>query len=334
MLFLLGLVRLLVGLVALGLAGAAIAAWFGFLVPFFDLFNHLQVVLIAGLVIALLLVGLMFIGSAWQWPLLGLVALGLVASAITVGPETMAALAPRPPLPSDGRQVIKLMTHNLFGLNRDMERVASVIAAEDPDIVALQEFFPEQRARLPQLLAPRYPYSVRCIGGKRANIAIFSKLPFDEAQDGDCPEDDSGTQRTAHILATFTLANGTRFAVLTTHFDWPFPIERQRQQRDVIVNALKGVAVPLLVVGDFNSTPWSYAQRDFADAAGLTRQTHGILTWPVRFWVKGWRNTLPFLPLDQVMTRGAVTIHDIHAGPPTGSDHLPIIVTFSLPPSP
>lgn len=330
MLILLGLVRLVVALAALGSAAAAIAAWFGFLVPFFDLFNHLQVVLIAVMAIALVLVLLVFIGSSWQWPLAALLTLGLIASALTVVPETMAAFATRPPAPGDGRPVLKLMTHNLFGLNRDMARVAAVIAAEKPDIVALQEFFPEQRATLPQLLAAQYPYSARCVGGKRANIAIFSKLPFAEAQDGDCPQDRSGAQRTAHILATFTLANGVRFAVLTTHFDWPFPIERQRQQRDAIVEALKDVTVPVLVVGDFNSAPWSYAQRDFATAAGLTRQTHGILTWPARFWVKGWRDTPPILPLDQVMTRGTVAVHDLRAGPRTGSDHLPIVVTFSV----
>ena len=330
MLILLGLVRLVVALATLGAALAAIAAWFGFAVPFFDLFNHLQVVLIAAMVITLVLVLVLFIGSSWQWPLAGLLALGLIASAATVGPETLAAFATRPPAPGDGRPVLKLMTHNLFGLNRDMERVARVIATENPDIVALQEFFPEQRATLPQLLAPQYPYSARCVGGKRANIAIFSKLPFAEAQDGDCPQDRSGAQRTAHILANFTLADGTRFAVLTTHFDWPFPIERQRQQRDVIVNTLKDVTVPVLVVGDFNLTPWSYAQRDFATAAGLTRQTHGILTWPARFWVKGWRDTQPLLPLDQVMSRGPITVNDLHAGERTGSDHLPIVVTFSV----
>jgi endonuclease/exonuclease/phosphatase (EEP) superfamily protein YafD len=130
----------------------------------------------------------------------------------------------------------------------------------------------------------------------------------------------------------FTLADGSKFAVLTTHFDWPFPVERQRKQRDAIVTALKDVSTPLLVVGDFNSAPWSYAQRDFAQAAGLTRQTHGNLTWPMRFWIKGWRDTLPFLPLDQVMTRGDVTISGLAAGPATGSDHLPIITRFSVGP--
>jgi endonuclease/exonuclease/phosphatase (EEP) superfamily protein YafD len=327
---LLGLLRLGLALVALGLSGTAVAAWFGFAVPLFDLFNHFQVPLIAGMLVALIGVLVLFIGSSWQLLLSVVLLAGLAASALTVVPETVAELRPHAPLPGDGRPVIKLMTHNLFGLNYDMRRVARVIAAENPDIVALQEYFPEQRERLPQLLAATYPYSTHCVGGKRANIALFSKLPFEQAADGDCTTDPAAAGRTAHILATFTLPDGSRFAVLTTHFDWPYPIERQRRQRETIVKAIKAVTVPLLVVGDFNSTPWSYAQRDFAAEAGLDRQTHGLLTWPLMFSIKGWRSTPPILPLDQVMTRGPVAIHDLHTAAPTGSDHLPIVVTFSL----
>lgn len=334
MLMLLGLLRLGLGFLALGLVAVAIAAWLGFIIPFFDLFNHFQVLLIGGMLIALVAVLIVFYGSTWQWPLLGFLTLGLVASAITVLPETLAALAPRPALAANDRPVIKLMTHNLFGLNDDMKRVARVIAQENPDIVVLQEYFPEQRKQLPALLGPNYPYMTYCVGGKRANIALYSRLPFVQTQDGGCTTNQLVAGRTSHILATFTLADGTQFAVLTTHFDWPFPITRQREQQEAIVAALEDVSIPLLVAGDFNSTPWSYAQRDFAASAGLTRQTHGILTWPVRFWVKGWRNTLPFLPLDQVMTRGAVAIRDVHAAAPTGSDHLPVVATFSVDPAP
>lgn len=325
-----GLIRLVLGLAALGTGLVAIVAWFGSLFPFFDLFNHFQAVLIAALVVLLVLAFFAFGGSPWRGPVLGVLLLGLACSALTVVPETISLFAPRPPLPTDGRPVIKLMTHNLFGLNYDMARVARVIAAENPDIVALQEFFPEQRAELPQLLAPTYPYSVYCVGGKRANIALYSKLPFTQVNDGDCSTDPKSTARTAHILANFTLPNGQHFDVLTTHFDWPFPIDRQQEQRDTIETAVRGVDAPLLLVGDFNSTPWSYAQRSFAEEADLDRQTHGILTWPLRFSIKGWRDTWPFLPLDQVMTKGPVVIHDIHPAAPTGSDHLPLVATFSI----
>lgn len=327
---LLGLLRFGCGLMSIGLGAAAIAAWFGFAVPLFDLFNHVQLLLIGGLVVALLAVLVFFGGSAWQLPLAAFVLLGVLASAATVVPETLLALAPRPPLPTDGRPVLKLMTHNIFGLNYDMARVARVIAAENPDIIALQEDFPDQRADLSKRLAATYPHSAYCVGGRRANIAVYSKLPFTQIDDGGCTQDPDKAGRTAHIIVRFTLGDGTTFSVLTTHFDWPAPLDRRRNEDDIIVKALATVDGPVIVAGDFNAAPWSYEQRGFADAAGLTRQTHGQLSWPTEITLHGLTRTAPFLPLDQVMTRGAITVHDLQLGPQTGSDHLPLVATFSV----
>lgn len=332
MIIALGLLRLGLVLAMLALTTGSILALLGSAVPALDLFNHFQAVLLAGLLVAVVAVPLLFIGRPWQLPLTGIAVLGLVASAWTVVPEFTASLAPRTPLPSDGRPVLKLMTHNLFALNHNMARVAGVIAAEDPDIIALQEFFPEQREELPGLLKPRYPYSINCTGGRRANIAIYSKLPFQAQTVGACEGSTAPETRITRIVATFTLIGGQTFSVLTTHLDWPFPIARQQQETADLATAVEAVKGPLLVVGDFNSTPWSYIQRNFAATTGLIRQTHGILTFPMRFWVVGWRDTLPFLPLDQVMTRG-IDIHDLHAGARSGSDHLPIVTSFSIQPN-
>ena len=135
-----------------------------------------------------------------QAPFTYLVALGFAASAWTFVPEYLSSLPTRP---TANGPTLKLMTHNVFGLNYDMDKLAGVILAEAPDIVALQEYFPEQ-TRLDALLKPDYPYAVRCQGGKRANIALYSKIPFDrEMPPGDCPDDAYGTQRTAHIIAGF-----------------------------------------------------------------------------------------------------------------------------------
>lgn len=322
--------RVLVALLVIATAVPAVLALFGFAVPVLDIFNHLQLIwffgTLAGLVLALLL------GAPRPWAVLA--GLGFLASAWTFVPEWTASLASRPALPTDGRPVLKLMTHNIFGLNTDMKRMAAAILAEDPDILALQEYFPEQTP-LDALLKPRYPYAVRCEGGKRANIGLYSKIPFDkEMTAADCPPD-AGTQRTAHIVAGFTLSDGTHFSVLTTHFDWPYPIERQQQELKAIEEVIAGIKGPLLVVGDFNSTPWSYAMKSFQSATGLTRETHAVLTYPLMVTVPhrlssdGFVHLIPFLPLDQVFDRG-IAVHELHTGAPTGSDHLPVVFRFSV----
>lgn len=330
MVVLLGLLRLLCGILIIVTAVPAILAIFGSLVPFLDLFNHLQLLLFFGSLVAAVLA--ILLGLPLNWKIFAY--LGFAASAWTFIPEWLPSLAPRPPAAAQAR-VIKVMTHNLFGLNYDMDRVARVIAAENPDIVALQEYFPAQD-KLDGLLKPTYPYSVRCSGGKRANIGLYSKLPFDrEMSAGECPDNAYGTQRTAHIIAGFTLGDGTHFSLMTTHMDWPFPIERQLQEFQSAETAIAAVQGPLLVVGDFNSTPWSYAMKAFERETGLKRETHALITYPLAITVPprlssdGLLHTFPFLPLDQVFERG-VTVHELHRADQTGSDHLPVVFSFSV----
>lgn len=337
MTFVLGIVRLLIAFGTLVVACLAVLALLGFAVPEFDLLNHFQLFLFFGTLGATVLALLAFGRTRWKRWMVGIAGAGLLASAVTFLPELISGFVPHQPAPADQRPVYRLMTHNVFGLNFEMERVEAVIAAEQPDIIALQEYFGEQSTELHPLLHGQYPYFAQCRGGKRANIAIYSKLPFEEAEeDGACPNDAYGKQRTARILATFTQPNGTKFSVLTTHLDWPVPVMRQSRQFEELTVAVNDTEGPLLVVGDFNSTPWSYAMRDFATRAMLDRQTRNVVTFPLRFtaprrlFPDGLMETMPVLPLDHVLTRGGVQVFDVHAGADTGSDHLPVVVEFSV----
>lgn len=328
--------RLLFGLLRTGaafgslvFAFAATAAYFGSLVPELDLLNHFQPLLFAGTLAGSIALTLLFAPGRPRAVLMGLTIFGFAASAATFVPEVLAGFEPRPVPPADGRPVVRIMTHNIFGLNDDMQRVAGVVRAENPDIVAFQEYFPGQAAQLAPLLKPDYPFYVHCSGGKRANIALFSRLAFAQRDAASCPENAYGRQRTAHILAAFTLSNGQKFSLLTTHLDWPAPIARQIAQFAGLIETVRSVKGPLVVVGDFNSTPWSYALRSFVREAGLVRQTRNLWTYPLRFSIRGWRDTWPFLPLDHVMTRG-ISVHALNAGPPTGSDHLPVVFDASV----
>lgn len=326
--FIVGIARLVAGLLILVTAVPAILALFGFALPPLDLLNHLQLLWFFGTLVALVL-GLLV--RSWRWTLV-LGVLGFAASAWTFVPEWLSSLPSRP---TANGTVLRLMTHNVFGLNYDMQRVAQVIASENPDIVALQEYFPEQQA-LDGLLKPTYPYAVRCQGGKRANLGLYSKIPFDkEMSEKDCPDNALSGQRTAHIIAGFTLSDGAHFSVMTTHMDWPFPIERQRQELAAAARDANNVDGPLIVVGDFNSTPWSYAMKRFEAMTGLRRETRNLITFPELFTVPprisrdGIVHTTPFLPLDQVFERGIV-VTELHRGPQTGSDHLPVVFTFAV----
>ena len=323
------IVRLALVLGAVVTATLALTALFGFAVPALDLLNHAQIFLLPGTLVGLLILTLCLRGPMRRAALIyGF--MGLAASANVMAPEYIAGLQSRPVAPASG--TIKVMTHNLFGLNYEMERVTTAIKAEDPDIIVLQEYFGEQASGLHPRLIKDYPYFARCQGGKRANLGLYSRLPFAQVMDGACPDNAYVTNRTGHILARVTAPGDKLFSVLTTHMDWPLPADRQAEQLASLSTVLAGVEGPLIVAGDFNSTPWSYALRRFVAGNGLVRQTVNLLTYPLRFYYLGaWRDTIPFLPLDQVMTRNGIVVHDVHAGMRTDSDHLPVVVTFSVP---
>ena len=335
---LLAVLRFVAGALALGASALAILAFLGFAVPFLDLFNHLQLLIFPAVLVGLIATALLKPGR-WRSFVVAFAATGFIASSTAFVPDVVGSLTPREPMPTDGRPLIKLMTHNIFGLNYDMKRVARIIFEEDPDIVALQEYFPEQRAELPGLLAERYPHSAYCVGGKRANIALYSKVPFELEESGACSEEATAAQRTSQIVAKFTQEDGTTFSVLTTHLDWPFPIAQQQTQIAQLVGEVNDISGPLIVVGDTNSTSWSYAMRGLAAATGLARQDFNMITYPLRFTLPmltddplGLFPLIPFLSLDHVFTKSGVEVHEMHLAEDTNSDHLPVVVTFSVEP--
>lgn len=346
--FILFVIRFFLLLGLLGFALAALAAFLGFAVPLFDMFNHFQPVWLTGLVIMLILGLLFFRRQPGRGAVMAIGFSGLLASAIIVIPELLAGWSALPPVPAD-TVTYKIMSRNLFGLNYDMKRVAEAVADEDPDIIALQEYFSEQRDGLHDRLIGTYPHFAECTGGRRASIAIFSKLPFEISDDSFCP-DNIGWEdnRIAWLEAKFAPDGEAPFTVMTTHLNWPIQISplrdtslswperiaamsaRKASEYDQLSAELSKIDGPLLLLGDFNATPWSYELRHFATANELTRRTHNLFTYPARFYLRGWQDTPPFLPLDHLLTRGGVAVHSVAATSPAGSDHKALLAQFSV----
>jgi len=348
MAFLVRLIAFAVFCAIAGLSLLAIGAFLGFAHPLLDTLNHFQPIWFFGL-IGLLVVGLVLVRRqpARSW-LIATGFTGFLASAVIVIPEYVAGFVVDPDMLSDG-PTYSVMSRNLFGRNYDMQAVAADVAAEDPDIIALQEYFNGQRTDLHGLLVTDYPHFITCTGGQRAEIAIYSRIPFEAGTESSCPDNvASGSNEIGWITAQFKPADGSPFTVMTTHLNWPIQISplrngdlsfpqqieamsaRKQSEFETLAGAVRAVAGPVLLLADFNATPWSYGLRRFADEAGLTRQTHTLPTFPTRFYIGEWTDTWPFLPLDQLMTRGPVAVHGVGAGNPAGSDHRPIMATFSV----
>ena len=125
-----------------------------------------------------------------------------------------------------------------------------------------------------------------------------------------------------------TLA-GQTVAVYAVH---PRPPDSQAKSeaRDSLFAELAGLVeketMPVIVIGDFNASPWSYAFRDFTSETQLVNSQNGYglsATWPTNL-------PLTLVPLDHMLHSDTLTTIDREVGPDLGSDHLPLSVEVSL----
>jgi endonuclease/exonuclease/phosphatase (EEP) superfamily protein YafD len=124
--------------------------------------------------------------------------------------------------------------------------------------------------------------------------------------------------------ATYQGAGGP-FTVVGMHAYWPFPGGLQRSQTDALAKIIGGLSKDrMIVTGDFNSTPWSFALRRQDRLFALERRTRALPSWPART-LKG-KALFPLLPIDHVYAGKGWRTVSIQRGPRLGSDHYPVIV--------
>jgi len=120
-----------------------------------------------------------------------------------------------------------------------------------------------------------------------------------------------------------------RMAFLGTH---PLPpanrdyAHHRNNQLEQIPASLEHIRDPVLLMGDLNTTPWSYVFKDLLRRTGLHNSLIGRGIQP------SWPAPYPplLIPLDHVLTSRDIIIHNRFTGPATGSDHYPVIVDFSI----
>jgi len=307
-----------VGALGLGLAcfAAALAAWGGRTDPRLDVLAHFAPVYFAGGAVALL-IALLFPG--WLKVGLGLPgALAVLAAGGLIWPELTRPATPR--APADAPHQITVIQFNTWADNVDPEGTGRWIADQDADVVVLEEAGDDLIAAVLRL----HPYHVT---GKGASVTILSKAkPVDTQVPWPRPRPLAPLAR-----ARFAARDGG-FTVIGAHYTWPTDWWFQAGQADDTVRVLR-LTDPsrLILTGDFNSTPWSFARRREDARIGLERRTRALFSWPARNLPPGsgaW--PIPFLAIDHVYAGPAWRTVSVQRGPRLGSDHYPVIVKLAL----
>jgi endonuclease/exonuclease/phosphatase (EEP) superfamily protein YafD len=252
--------------------------------------------------------------------LLGMAALGILASGALMEPELTRPLPPRATVDAPFR--LRLIQFNTWDALADPIGAADWIASERPDVVTVEE----ETEPLRQALVRRgFQYSRGMAG-----VAIFSRQrrtysPF--MVPGPAWRTLPGFAR-----ATFASPDGRApFSVVAAHLTWPTVADTWGERRALASLLDRYPRDRLIVAGDFNLTPWSFALRSLDRRFGLERRDRAISTWPARQAVGGTLIAAPaVLPIDHVYAGSAWRTVSVSRGPRLGSDHYPLVVDLAL----
>lgn len=309
-------------LLALGCAGAAALSIGGAFSDGLDRFAHFTPVYLAFAVLAL----------AMQAPLrpgrdrlaIAAAIFAVLACAALMTPE-LAARAGQTFVRPKG-QTIKVIQLNVWSNNVDPAGTARWLAAQNADIVVLEEVI-ANGADIPRLVRRAYPFQQACDADLDCTTVILSKAPATAGGSYPSP-DDLGK----HSAAWATYGEGAQaFSVVGLHALWPTPPGQQQAQSALMRDRLAAFdRASLILAGDFNSTPWSFSLRRQDDRYGLVRVSRALFTFPVRPYSRYrlW-SPLPLMPIDHIYAGADWKIVRVTRGPRLGSDHLPVVAVLT-----
>ncbi len=309
---------MLVVLLHLGAFSSLALSLLGFLSGFgwpIELACHFRVQYFWGLLVVML--AFILLGRKWS---AAICAIGALANFAMILPFYLGQGGSGNPANS-----LRFVTLNVHTENHEYQKTIEFLAATDADLVLLLEV---DRDWVKQLaaLAELYPYQFIEARMDNFGVALFSKSELHNAR-----MTEFGGSEVPTVVAELKDRHGRSFRFIGTH---PLPPVRRENsdlrnaQLKAIGNEIRNIsALPTLLAGDLNVTPWSSEFGALVERAELSDSAQGFGvqgTWPVDFF--GFLR----IPIDHVLYSAGIEIVDRRLGGDVGSDHLPVIVEFEV----
>jgi endonuclease/exonuclease/phosphatase (EEP) superfamily protein YafD len=274
----------------------------------FELVSHFRVQLLTLSAIA-------FVAGAFASSRIAtlLAAAALVANAWALGSAALAARSAQAVDPD--HPVVTVIWANLHSQPDALAMVAAMAIAHRADVVALAELTPGRRAAARAAL-PNYPCMTPVTGSDRGlTTVIFARTCEAAGQ--------SSFRRPTDVV----YVDLPTLRIIALHPRPPMDAARAADRNEAIAvgAALKAADRSTLMVGDFNATPYSVALSPIA-SAGLQRAS---CRGP---WAGTWLSDNPLfgLPIDQAYLSPGLRLISCAVGPPSRSDHRPLIVRVQV----
>ena len=221
-----------------------------------------------------------------------------------------------------GSNRIKILHANVLGHDNDPAAMLAQIAAEQPDIVFLQEINDTWVQALLSIEGS-YPYEVTVPRYDNFGIAVYARAPLLDIEVIDSPPDKLPTLKVRQDI------DGRRVTYVSTH---PFPpiggamSAGRNEQLASISELLVSIDGAKILVGDLNISMWAHHYKELEEATGMrnTRRGFGVIpTWPRHLLFAA-------IPIDHCLVSDEFAVLDTRAGPNIGSDHLPLVIELAL----
>jgi endonuclease/exonuclease/phosphatase (EEP) superfamily protein YafD len=249
--------------------------------------------------------------------LVSIILLALMVAGYSAWPHYVSSgVAPALKPLQANEKALKVASFNSYTLNSKPEAIAREVLRLDPDVMVLVEFDKYKAAALDPL-RQKYPYQETCWQLADCDFAILSKTPMSDAS-------------AKYYWAgpgLMSIKMGPDFGNLTIvalHTN-RFPHQRsQLKQVLALIKYMESVPGHVVLIGDFNATPFSRITQTLSDGLGFERLTY-LPTWSATYG-------LPQLAIDHIfVSPGIRALDHERIGEYAGSDHFPITMTLGIP---
>ncbi len=237
---------------------------------------------------------------------------------------------------------LRVMTYNIHHANPpsregviDLEAIARVIRDAGPDLVALQEVDEKTTRSGPTLsqtetlgrLTGMYAYfshSMDFAGGQYGN-AVLSRFPILDTMHFELPPE-RGSNAEVRSIGIIKLQpdKGGPLYFAATHLDAGREETSRLLQARKIIEIARRLTLPLVVGGDFNTSPNSSTMKLLDELFTMTCIADCPFTIPVENPSAAIDHVM-YLPSNRFKTESIQTIPETYA-----SDHLPVLVELKL----
>lgn len=239
-----------------------------------------------------------------------------------------------PPAQSGGVSNYRVMSTNLNVANNDATKVINLTKQEQPDLALFIEVNDSMAKQLDSLKT-FLPYSSNQLTPYQPGAVLYSKDPLTDF------EIRKFNTNNAVNLSVRVQTQSQQLSIVAIH---PLPpikrafLDSRNKVFTSVSDYIQQKTDPVVLIGDFNTTMWSPFYRTLASETDLknTRKGLGTLpTWPANLSYHLTPKLNAFtklfqIPIDQCLASPSLGVVGMHTGPDIGSDHLPIVVDFSI----